>query len=77
MDAALGLAWLRDREAEGKYDVIIYDGMGDMYTLRMLGMPEILSWYLRRFRDAISVSSLGKALSPFVEPVIAQCVACF
>ncbi|AFY70727.1 hypothetical protein Pse7367_2467 [Thalassoporum mexicanum PCC 7367] len=70
MDAALGLAWLRDREAEGNYDLIIYDGMGDMYALRMLGMPEILSWYLRRFRDAISVSSLGKALSPFVEPVL-------
>jgi anion-transporting ArsA/GET3 family ATPase len=70
MDTALGLSWLRERDAEGKYDVIIYDGMGDLITLRMLGMPEILSWYLRRFRKALSSSALGQTLSPFLEPMI-------
>jgi len=70
MDTALGLSWLRERDAEGKYDVIIYDGIGDLISLRMFGMPEILSWYLRRFRQALSSSALGQTLSPFLEPMI-------
>ncbi|MEE3715829.1 ArsA family ATPase [Tumidithrix elongata RA019] len=70
MDAALGLSFLRERDAEGKYDAIVYDGIGDLITLRMLGMPEILGWYLRRFRQVLTGSALGQALSPFVEPIL-------
>jgi arsenite-transporting ATPase len=70
MDAALGLSFLRERDAEGKYDVIIYDGVGDLETLRMLGMPEILGWYLRRFRQVLTGSAIGQAISPFVEPIL-------
>ncbi|MDX2255832.1 MAG: ArsA family ATPase [Pseudanabaenaceae cyanobacterium bins.39] len=70
MDAALGLSFLRERDAEGKYDVIIYDGLGDLETLRMLGMPEILGWYLRRFKQVLTGSAIGQALSPFVEPIL-------
>jgi arsenite-transporting ATPase len=70
MDAALGLSFLRERDAEGKYDVIIYDGLGDLETLRMLGMPEILGWYLRRFKQVLTGSAIGQAISPFVEPIL-------
>jgi anion-transporting ArsA/GET3 family ATPase len=70
MDQALALSWLRERESEHKYDFIIYDGSGDLFTLRMLGMPEILGWYLRRFRQVLTSSALGQSLSPFVEPVL-------
>ena len=70
MDSALGLSFLRERDAEGKYDVIIYDGMGDLETLRMLGMPEILGWYLRRFKQVLTGSAIGQAISPFVEPIL-------
>jgi anion-transporting ArsA/GET3 family ATPase len=70
MDAALGLSFLRERDAEGKYDVIIYDGVGDLETLRMLGMPEILGWYLRRFKQVLTGSAIGQAISPFVEPIL-------
>lgn len=70
MDSALGLSFLRERDAESKYDVIIYDGMGDLETLRMLGMPEILGWYLRRFRQVLVGSAIGQAISPFVEPIL-------
>jgi len=69
MDSALALNALREYDASGKYDVIIYDGSGDQTTLRMLGMPEILSWYIRRFRKVVEDSDVWKSVSPFIQPV--------
>ncbi|GAC1466236.1 MAG: ArsA family ATPase [Chamaesiphon sp.] len=69
MDSALALNAIREYEAKSKYDIIIYDGSGDQTTLRMLGLPEILSWYIRRFRKVIENSDLWKSVSPFIQPV--------
>lgn len=69
MDSALALNALREYDASGRYDVILYDGPADQATLRMLGMPEILSWYLRRFRQVLLDSDIVKALAPFVQPL--------
>ncbi len=69
MDTALALNAIREYDKSGKYDAIIYDGTGNQDTLRMLGMPEILSWYIRRFRQVLTDSDVGKALSPFIQPV--------
>lgn len=69
MDTALALNAIREYDKSGKYDAIIYDGTGNQDTLRMLGMPEILSWYIRRFRQVLADSDVGKALSPFIQPV--------
>ncbi|MEB3230024.1 MAG: ArsA family ATPase [Leptolyngbyaceae bacterium] len=69
MDEALALDQLRQYEAAGTYDVIVYDGRGDQSTLRMLGMPEVLGWYLRRFRNVFLDSDLVKTLTPFAQPV--------
>lgn len=69
MDSALALNALREYENSGHYDVIIYDGSGDQATLRMLGMPEILSWYIRRFRKVVEESDVWKSISPFIQPV--------
>ncbi len=71
MDRALELNALREYDASGKYDAIIYDGSGDSSTLRMLGMPESLSWYSRRFGKLILESDLVKTVSPFLQPLIA------
>jgi arsenite-transporting ATPase len=35
----------------------------------MFGIPEILSWYLRRFIRVLKESDLGKTLSPFIQPI--------
>ncbi len=69
MDSALALNAIREYDKSGKYDVIIYDGSGDQATLRMLGMPEVLSWYIRRFRKVVENSDVWKAVSPFIQPV--------
>ncbi|NJK36535.1 MAG: ArsA family ATPase [Oscillatoriales cyanobacterium RM2_1_1] len=69
MDSALALNAIRQYEAGDQYDVIIYDGIASPDVLRMLGMPEILSWYLRRFRQVFLDSDFWKSLSPFVQPV--------
>lgn len=70
MDNALILNALREYDASGKYDVIVYDGTGDSSTLRMLGMAESLSWYIRRFSKLLTDSDLGKTVSPFIQPII-------
>jgi|SRR5579883_120125 len=72
MDSALALNAIREYDASGKYDAIVYDGAGDSSTLRMLGLPESLSWYVRRFRQLFVNSDLGKAISesPLIQPLI-------
>ncbi len=74
MDSALALNAIREYDASGKYDAIIYDGTGDSFTLRMLGMPESLSWYVRRFQQLFVNSDLGKTIaeSPLIQPLISS-----
>jgi anion-transporting ArsA/GET3 family ATPase len=69
MDSALALNAIREYENSNKYDVIIYDGDGDQATLRMLGMAEVLSWYIRRFRKVVEDSDVWKSVSPFIQPI--------
>ncbi|MEH2104932.1 Get3/ArsA fold putative tail anchor-mediating ATPase NosAFP [Nostoc sp.] len=74
MDNALALNAIREYDASGKYDAIVYDGTGDSLTLRMLGLPESLSWYVRRFRQLFVNSDLGKTIteSPLIQPLISS-----
>ena len=69
MDQALALNALREYYESGEYDVIIFDGDGDLTMLRMFAIPEHLSWYTRRFRDLFLNSDIVKALTPFIQPI--------
>jgi anion-transporting ArsA/GET3 family ATPase len=71
MDSAIALNALRQYDASGKYDVIVYDGTGDMTTLRMAGMPDSLSWYLRRFINLVEESDLWRTVAPIMQPTMA------
>ncbi len=72
MDSALALYTLKNLDETGQYDIILYDGQHSAATLRMLGMPEVLNWYLRRFRDVFAESDLGRTVTPFLQPVAAS-----
>lgn len=70
MDGALVLNALREYDKTGDYDVIIYNGTGDLRTLRLLAMPEMLSGYVRRFRTVIAESDLGRVVLPLILPIV-------
>jgi anion-transporting ArsA/GET3 family ATPase len=70
MDQALALEALRRYDASGQYDCILYDGPGDLTTLRAFGIPEVASWYWRRASQAFLQSDLAKTLLPFLEPLL-------
>ncbi len=69
MDSALALKAIREYRDSNDYDVIVYDGAGDLTTIRTFGIPEVTSWYVRRFRDVVADSDIGRAISPFIQPV--------
>lgn len=69
MDSALALNYLREQDESNNYDVIIFDGNSGFDTLRMFGIPDIASWYIRRVRNLLENSDIVKTLSPFVQPV--------
>lgn len=70
MDQALALEALRRYDASGQYDCILYDGPGDLTTLRAFGIPEVASWYWRRASQAFLGSDLAKTLRPFADPLL-------
>ena len=69
MDGALALDTLREYEQSKDYDVIVYDGDSALNTLRMFSIPEMMSWYVRRFQKVLTESDVGKTLAPFVQPI--------
>jgi anion-transporting ArsA/GET3 family ATPase len=75
MDSAIALNALRQYDASGKYDSIVYDGAGDLTTLRMAGMADSLSWYLRRFVAVVEESDLWRTVAPMMQPAMAAMLA--
>ncbi len=71
MDGAVALYMIQEYFNSGQYDVILYDGTDGLSTLRTFGLPDTLSWYIRRFRQVIETSDLWRNTMPILQPVAA------
>lgn len=68
-DSLLAFNALRDYFVKNEYDVILYDGQSDLGTLRLLGLPEALDWYFRRFRQAMENLDIAKIAASLGGPI--------
>ena len=69
MDELFALAEVRERAASDAYDVIVVDCAPTAETLRLLSLPEILSWYMEKLFPA------GRKVVKVVRPVLARMVS--
>jgi len=67
MDEIFGLVRMKRHYDEGEYDVLIIDSAPTGTALRLLSLPEVGGWYMRRFYKPFQ--GISVALRPFVEPL--------
>lgn len=67
MDEIFGLVRMKRHYDENEYDVLIIDSAPTGTALRLLSLPEVGGWYMRRFYKPLQAMSV--ALRPFVEPI--------
>ncbi len=67
MDEIFGLVRMKRHYDEGTYDVLIIDSAPTGTALRLLSIPEVGGWYMRRFYKPLQGMSV--ALRPLVEPL--------
>jgi arsenite/tail-anchored protein-transporting ATPase len=67
MDEIFGLVRMKRHYDEGIYDVLIIDSAPTGTALRLLSLPEIGGWYMRKFYKPLQAVSV--ALRPLVEPL--------
>lgn len=67
MDEIFGLVRMKRHYDEGEYDVLIVDSAPTGTALRLLSIPEVGGWYMRRFYKPLQGMSV--ALRPLVEPL--------
>jgi arsenite/tail-anchored protein-transporting ATPase len=66
MDEIFGLVRMKRHYDEGEFDVLIIDSAPTGTALRLLSLPEVSGWYMRRFYKPLQQVSV--ALRPLVEP---------
>ena len=66
MDEIFGLVRMKRHYDEGEFDVLIIDSAPTGTALRLLSLPEVSGWYMRRFYKPLQ--GISVALRPFVEP---------
>ncbi|RUT07310.1 anion-transporting ATPase [Dulcicalothrix desertica PCC 7102] len=74
-DSLLGFNALQQYYQSDDYDVIIYDGRGDLESLRLFGLPESADWYFRRFREVFESLDLSKIADSIGGPIASAFVA--
>lgn len=52
------------KELDGKFDMIIYDGISSEETLRMVGAAERSRWYMRYLRNLAEKTDTGRVIAP-------------
>ncbi len=67
MDEIFGLVRMKRHYDEGTYDVLIIDSAPTGTALRLLSLPEVSGWYMRRFYKPFQ--NISVALRPLVEPI--------
>lgn len=67
MDEIFGLVRMKRHYDEGDFDVLIIDSAPTGTALRLLSLPEVGGWYMRRFYKPFQ--SVSVALRPLVEPI--------
>jgi arsenite/tail-anchored protein-transporting ATPase len=66
MDEIFSLVRMKRHYDEGIYDVLIIDSAPTGTALRLLSLPEVAGWYMRRFYKPLQ--AVSAALRPLVEP---------
>ncbi|MEB3883826.1 TRC40/GET3/ArsA family transport-energizing ATPase [Lyngbya sp. CCY1209] len=67
MDEIFGLVRMKRHYDEGDFDVLIIDSAPTGTALRLLSLPEVGGWYMRRFYKPLQ--GMSAALRPLVEPI--------
>ena len=66
MDELFSLATVRDHVASGIYDVIVVDCAPTAETLRLLSLPDVMSWYMDK------LFPVSKQVARVVRPVLSR-----
>ncbi|NJO39980.1 MAG: TRC40/GET3/ArsA family transport-energizing ATPase [Cyanobacteria bacterium CRU_2_1] len=66
MDEIFSLVRMKRHYDEGVFDVLIIDSAPTGTALRLLSLPEVAGWYMRRFYKPLQ--AVSAALRPLVEP---------
>lgn len=66
MDEIFSLASVREHARSGVYDVIVVDCAPTAETLRLLSLPEVMSWYMDK------MFPIGRKVAKVVRPVISK-----
>ncbi len=64
MDEIFSLASVRDHAKSDEYDLIVVDCAPTAETLRLLSLPEVLSWYMEK------MFPIGRRVVSFIRPVM-------
>ena len=67
MDEIFGLVRMFRHHQEGDYEVLIVDSAPTGTALRLLSLPEVSGWYMRRFYRPLQ--NMSVVLRPLVEPI--------
>eukprot|EP00741_Cyanophora_paradoxa_P005055 tig00000851_g4897.t1 len=70
MDEIFGLVRMKREADSGEFDVLIVDSAPTGTALRLLSLPEVAGWYMRRFYKPLQ--GMANVLNPVFDPLFKQ-----